>query len=223
MKKFVALIPARSGSKGIKNKNLKKINNLSLIQIAINVAKNSNIFERIILSSDSSKILKYADSNKIIKHKRLRRHARDKSNISETIIDIKNKFNLKKNYYLFILEPTSPLRTKNQIRKAHKLIMKYNYDSFLSFTEAMISPYRVWKLRGKNLKPFMNINNIWLPRQSFETYYQAVGNVVAINLEKYNSKKEILFGKKGHIILNKIKSIDIDTLDDLKIVRKVLK
>ncbi len=223
MKKFVALIPARSGSKGIKNKNLKKINNLNLVQIAINVAINSNIFEKIILSSDSNKILKYADGNKIIKHKRLKRHASDKSNISETIIDIKNKFNLKNNYYLFILEPTSPLRTKDQIRKAYKLIKKYNFDSFCTFTEAMISPYRVWKLKGKNLKPFMNINNIWIPRQNFETYYQAVGNIIAINLQKYNSKKGILFGKRGHMILNKIKSLDVDILDDLKIVRKVLK
>ena len=47
------------------------------------------------------------------------------------------------------------------------------------------------KLKGKNLTPFMNINNIWIPRQSFETYYQAIGNVIAINLQKYNSKKGI--------------------------------
>ena len=57
MFKFVALIPARGGSKGIKNKNLKKINGLSLTDLAIKIAKKSKIFSKIILSTDNKSIL----------------------------------------------------------------------------------------------------------------------------------------------------------------------
>ena len=51
----LAIIPARSGSKGIKNKNIKKINNVTLIEKAYTVAKKSKIFDQIIISTDSIK------------------------------------------------------------------------------------------------------------------------------------------------------------------------
>jgi len=54
---LIAFIPARKGSKSIKNKNLKLINKKSLVEITIDQAKKSNIFKKIILSSDSNKIL----------------------------------------------------------------------------------------------------------------------------------------------------------------------
>ena len=193
MRKFIALIPARSGSKGIKNKNLKKIGNLNLVELAINSAKKSKIFERIILSSDSEKILKFANRKKVVKHKRPLKYAKDDSNISQTIIDVKKKYNLKN-----------------------------NYDSFCTFTEAMISPHRIWKFKNNVPKPLISGKKIWLPRQRFQTYYQAVGNVIAINIEKYKPNKGILFGKIGYILIDKIQSIDIDKPQDLIIVRKIL-
>lgn len=49
----LAIIPARSGSKGIKNKNIKKINNVTLIEKAYAVARKSKIFDQIIISTDS--------------------------------------------------------------------------------------------------------------------------------------------------------------------------
>ena len=221
MKRIVALIPARLGSKGIKNKNLKKIGNLNLVQRAINTAKDAKIFEKIILSSDSKKILKFAYKKNIFKHLRSKKYATNKSNISQTIIDVKKKYKLN-NTYLFILEPTSPLRTIKQIKRAYSSILKKNLDSFCYFTEAMISPHRIWKIKNKKFLPIINDNKIWLPRQSFQKYYQAVGNVIVINLDKYKPKKGILFGKTGHILIDKIESIDIDTPDDLNIVRKII-
>ena len=221
MKNIIALIPARGGSKGIKNKNLKKVGRLNLVERAIEVAKKTKIFQKIILSSDKKNILKYADKYKILKHDRPKQFAKDESNISQTILDIKKKYNFK-NTYLFILEPTSPLRTSNQIKDSYKLIKKKRLDSFCTFTEAMVSPYRVWELK-KKIRPLNKKKNIWVPRQAFKTYYQAVGNVIAFNLDKYKPKKGILFGKIGYIILDKINSIDIDSTDDLNIVRKIFK
>ena len=86
----------------------------------------------------------------------------------------------------------------------------------------MVSPYRVWELK-KKIRPLNKKKNIWLQRKAFKTYYQAVGNVIAFNLDKYKPKKGILFGKIGYIILDKINSIDIDSTDDLNIVRKIFK
>ena len=223
MYSFVALIPARAGSKGIKNKNLKKINNKSLTELAIDVAKKSKIFDKIILSSDSKKILRLAIKNKIISHLRSKNLSSDKSNILDTILNIKEKFQFKKNFYLFILEPTSPLRKVSQIKQANRMILKKKLDSFCTFTESMVSPFRIWKMENRILKPLLN-KRVWVPRQTYKKHYQAVGNIIALNLTKFNKKnKKILFGKIGYKILKKIESIDIDSLDDLRIVRKLIK
>ena len=72
MFKFVALIPARKGSKGIKNKNLKKINGYTLVELAIGIAIKSKIFDKIILSSNSQTIIKSVSKYEITIHKDLR-------------------------------------------------------------------------------------------------------------------------------------------------------
>jgi CMP-N,N'-diacetyllegionaminic acid synthase len=223
MYSFIALIPARAGSKGIKNKNLKKINNKSLTELAIDITKKSKIFDKIILSSDSKKILRLSSKYKIISHLRSKNLSSDKSNILDTILNIKEEFGFKKNFFLFIIEPTSPLRKVSQIKQAHRMIVKKKLDSFCTFTESMVSPFRIWKMKNKKLKPLLD-KKVWVPRQTYKKHYQAVGNIIALNLTKFNKKnKKILFGKIGYKILKKIESIDIDSPDDLRIVRKLMK
>ena len=63
-KKILGIIPARKGSKSIKNKNLLKINNKTLIEIAINSAKKSKFLSDIVVTSDSLKILNLAKKKK---------------------------------------------------------------------------------------------------------------------------------------------------------------
>ena len=63
--KFIALIPARSGSKGLQNKNLLKISNRTLVEIAIDNALSSNSISKVYLTSDSRKILDIGNKKKI--------------------------------------------------------------------------------------------------------------------------------------------------------------
>ena len=221
MFKFVALIPARGGSKGIKNKNLKKINGLSLTDLAIKIAKKSKIFSKIILSTDNKSILNSGKKYEIELHQRPKIISQDTSHISETIIEVKKKFNLNKNYYLIILEPTSPLRRISDIKNVYREILNKKYDSICTFTEASTIPYRSWTLNKKKMRPFLlNNKNIWVNRQKFTKFYQAVGNVIGINLNKF--KRDILFGKKGYVLVEKSRAIDIDDIEDLKIVKKLI-
>ena len=221
MFKFIALIPARGGSKGVKNKNLKKINGYSLVELAIKTAIKSKIFHKIILSSDSKTILNSGIKYRIILHQRPKDLSQDKSHISETVNEVKKKFNLNKNYYLIILEPSSPLRIVSDIKNVYKEIIKNKYDSICTFAEALTIPYRSWTLDKKKMKPFLlNEKNIWVNRQKFGKFYQAVGNVIGVNLTKF--KHNILFGKKGYVLINKSRAIDIDDIEDLKIVRRII-
>ena len=222
MKKFIALIPARGGSKGIKNKNLVKINNKPIVDIALDFAISSKIFSKIILSSDNKKILNRAKKKKIIIHQRSKKLSSDYSLLNETIQNIVSTYNLKNQYILIILEPTSPLRNLADLKIATKKIIKNNYDSYCTFAESFISPYRIWDISKNNIKPFLINKNSWGPRQSFKQYYQPIGNIIAINLEKFSKKKKILFGKIGYSIVPKKRAFDIDSTDDLEIVRKIM-
>ena len=62
--KFIALIPARRGSKGLKNKNLLKISNKTLVEIAIDNALSSKLISKVYLTSDSRKILDIGNKKK---------------------------------------------------------------------------------------------------------------------------------------------------------------
>ena len=223
MKKFVALIPARGGSKGIKNKNLVKINNKPIVDIAIDYAISSKLFSKIILSSDNKKILNRAKKKNIIIHQRSKKLSSDHSLLKDTILNITSTYNLKKEYILIILEPTSPLRNLDDLKITTKKITKNNLDSYCTFAESFISPYRIWNISKNNLKPFLTNKNSWGPRQSFKQYYQPIGNIIAIKLKKFSKKKKILFGKTGYSIVPKKRAFDIDSIDDLEIVRKIMR
>ena len=125
--KVIALIPARKGSKGIKNKNLLKINKRSLVEIAINNAKNSKYIDKIYLSSDSNKILKISYLfNNVLTHKRNKNSSNDKSTSKDVLKDFisKNKRYTSEGIILIYLQPTSPMKNHYHIDNAIKLFKK---------------------------------------------------------------------------------------------------
>ena len=151
------------------------------------------------MSSDSKKILNRAKNKKIITHRRSKKLSSDSSLLNETILDIISFYNLKNKYILVILEPTSPLRNLEDLKIATKKNRKNNLDSYCTFTESFISPYRIWNISKNYLKPFLTNKNSYGPRQKFKQYYQPIGNIIAINLEKF-SKKKILYLERLAIV-----------------------
>ena len=114
--KILAVIPARIGSKGIIKKNLHPLKDKPLVDWTIEAACDSCLFDEIILSSDSNEILDRAEKYGITKELRNKNLAQDNTKTIEVVLDIlKNRENFKT---LFILQPTSPLRTKEDILAA---------------------------------------------------------------------------------------------------------
>ncbi len=113
--KTICFIPARKGSTRLKNKNLRKINNVSLTEITINQAKKSGVFKDIILSSDSNLILDIGRKLKISCHKRNKlnstKYSTTDSALLETIKKIKYQYD-----NIIILQVTSPLRNFKTIK-----------------------------------------------------------------------------------------------------------
>ena len=130
---ILAIIPARGGSKGIKNKNLKKINGKSLVNLSIECLKKVSFIDKIVVSTDSFKILKESQklgvdtpfkrpkklSGDLIGDFAVLNHA-----LTQTEKIYKKKYNI-----ILMIQPTSPSRKPSNIKKVITTIVDNNYDS----------------------------------------------------------------------------------------------
>ena len=138
-KKIVCLVTARSNSKRIKNKNIKKIKNLTLIENSIISGKKSKYIDEVYISTDSIKYAKIAKKRGAIVP-----FIRSKNLSGDKVLSMKVIFNflsfLKKkkfNYdYLVLLEPTSPMTSNNDIDNGIKMLLKdKNFDSLVGISQ----------------------------------------------------------------------------------------
>ena len=227
MKNFLAVIPARKGSVGLKNKNFLKFNNKPLIYWTIKEALKSKHIDRIVLSSDSEKIKNYCK-----KFKRLEILERPK-NISKNSTSMHDlmkyilKFQVKENYkYLIILQPTSPLRTKEDIDSSCKITVKNNLDSLVSIEELShrYFPQNLYKKKNFLIENFKT-NNFLINRQNIKNknkFFARNGAAIYITKIKF-LKNFILGGKTGGYLMPKWKNFDINDYFDFKMAEYIMK
>ena len=117
---ILCIIPARSGSKGVKNKNIRKIKGKTLIEHAYNTALKSKIFNKIILSTDSKKYLNLLKKKIDTPFLRPKKISKDNTTDIEVLfyeLKIYEKYYRNKFDYVCLLQPTSPLRTIEYLKK----------------------------------------------------------------------------------------------------------
>lgn len=219
-KKIVALIPARAGSKGLKNKNIKIFKKKPLIYWTIKAAQTSKYIDDIIVTTDSEKILNLSKKFKIKNLiKRPKKLALDNTAIKEVIFHsfkwIKKK--LTNNYeYFILLQPTSPLRNKDHINKFVRSFFSKktkNSETMISVAAAPVKASWLMRKRGKYLN-FLKKNKKNYLRQDLEKFYLPNG---AIYFSKITTFKGSFYGNKTMFYEMDIKSsIDIDNLHDFE-------
>ncbi|MBM31888.1 MAG: acylneuraminate cytidylyltransferase [Chloroflexi bacterium] len=159
-KNIVALIPARSGSKRIKNKNIKLLNGHPLIAYTIQSAINSEVFDEVIVSTDSKDIKKISEYyGAYVPFLRPSIYATDTSPDIEFVKHALEELSkLNKNYSQFsILRPTSPFRKARTIKRAFKLFSNSESDSLRAVEKCLQHPCKMWTLDGEFIKPFVDL------------------------------------------------------------------
>ena len=219
--KILVIIPARSGSKGIKNKNIIKIKNKPLLSYSIIYAKKCKLVDEIIVSTESTKYAKIAKKFgakvPFLRTKKLAGNKiQDYPVILECLIKSEKFFKTKFNY-IILLRPTSPFRESKLIERGLKKLHNSKISSSVrSVVNTKIHPYRHWKINKygkmesiiKNKKEPYNIPRQQLPKLFFQS-----GDIEVIK------RKTIFKGSvSGNYVLPLIvKSYkDIDTMQDLK-------
>ena len=215
MSDILCLIPARSGSKGLKNKNIKLFNGIPLILYPYNIAKQSRFITDIAITSDSKKYLNFFKKRNIFKILRPKKISQSKSKIYDVIIHALTK--LKKHYeYIVLLEPTSPLTSVKEIDKAIQILTskKNNINSVVSvvFNHKFLSVFKIDLNKDLRIKNNFKIKD--LNRQNFKKKeYYFSGNFYAAKIEYLKKVKSFI--DKGTYCFPIKDSIHTD-IDDIK-------
>lgn len=213
--KFLAIVPARAGSKGIKDKNLQLVGNKSLLRRAI---ESVLPFMEVIVSTDSERIkaeaIKYGAKVPFLRPEKF---ANDSAkSIDVAIHAVQNYKKSSENFdYIFLIEPTSPFRNSNNIDKAIKKINENQYNSLISVCELERKPENIF-LKGNYLSRYIKE-----PKENFEQR-QSMHNLCRLNSAIYIVKKDLMIKYKnfivepiGYVEMTNIESINIDTMLDL--------
>lgn len=225
-KKIIAVIPARGGSKRIPKKNIKRLAGRPLIAWTIEAAKKSKYIDRVIISTDDEEITKVSKKWGAEVINRPKDLATDTAKTMDAIFHLLDI--LKKEKYqpgiIVLLQPTSPLRTFQDIDSAIELFLNKKCGSVISVFEAEFNFWWAFGIKSDYLKPFFGWEKFFSRSQDLPKLYMPNGAIYIAapeTLKKYNS-----FYTKENIlpyIMPKERSVDIDYEIDFKLTELLFK
>ena len=219
----IAYIPARGGSKGIPRKNIREINGQPLIAYAINAARTSNLFAKIMVSTDDEEIAKIAEAcGAWIPFLRDPAVSSDKSSSIESICSDKARLEAMGFSFdsLCMLQPTSPLRSSEDIIGAYELFERKK-AGVIGLSPVEENPYLMRTVREDGSVGHLLPIRGALRRQDMPQYYKINGAIYINYWSELTIDLTQADNPYGYVMAREA-GIDIDTEDDLRIVEKLL-
>ena len=222
--KYLTFIPARSGSKELKHKNLQKIKGKTLLELTINFIKKINLKKNFIfVSTDSNKYSnlskKYGAHCNFLRSKK---NSRSSSIIDEAIFEFLNHKSIL-NYdfeTLILLLPTQPFRDSVDFKKGIKLIEKKSIDSVISIKNLNRDDNYIFKMSSNKLLIKKNLKST--NRQFINTNYTPCGCFYITKMISFKKFKSIFNLKNKGVITKYPHNLDIDNIQDLNLARLII-
>jgi len=223
-KKVLALIPARGGSKGIKDKNIIDLKGKPLISYTIEAARASKYIDTVVVTTDSMKIKKTAEEfGAEVPFMRPKEYAMDKSATLEAVINAIEQLEKLGNIYdvLVLLQPTSPLRTNEDIDGALEKFEKYDEKSLVGVSKVEDNPVLIRRVLDETTMEKIVEKKSTVRRQDMEEYYRVNGSIYInrigeIDVNTSFNDNVIPF------IMDEKHSVDIDVMKDLMLAEYYL-
>lgn len=220
--KNIAIIPARSGSKGLPNKNIKELNGNPLLFYSVKAARNSGLFTEIMVSTDSEKYAEIARKcGANVPFLRSDYNSCDNASSWDVVKEVLgNYLKLGKQFdTVCLLQPTSPLRTAEDIVNAYKLLEEKEADAITSVCECDHSPLWCMTLNEDRYLGDFRKSLADLPRQQLKQYYRFNGAIYIRKIKYIDNVVEIAYEKEYAFLMDKKQSVDIDTIEDFEYVK----
>lgn len=224
--KNIAIIPARSGSKGLKDKNIKNLMGKPLLYYSIAAAKESGIFDEVMVSTDSRIYAEIArDCGASVPFLRSEEKSSDCAGSWDVVKEVLSGYLNDSQRFdtVCLLQPTSPLRTHEDINGAYKLLDEKNADAITSVCMVDHSPVWTMTLNEEGSLSEFRQKVSSVPRQLLDTYYRINGAVYIRKIDYSDSEIILKDDKEFAYIMDRNKSVDIDTIDDFELAEFYLK
>lgn len=228
-KKIIAIIPARGGSKGLKNKNIKTLCDKPLVVHSIQSAQKSKYLDEIMVTTDSQEI---ADISKefganvpFLRPKNLASDTATSFDATLHVLDFYKK-ELEKTFdYLILLEPTSPLREDDDIDNMIEKLLENSdkYDSLCSIGEIGEHPSIVKKIEDNNLVPFCKELELTSRRQDNQTAYFPYGVGYLANIEVLKKEETFYTKRNNYYEIKRYQCYEIDDIFDFLAIENIMK
>lgn len=222
----LAVIPARSGSKGLKDKNIKELNGKPLLAYSIEAALNSGVFECVHVSTDSDH---YADISRQygadVPFLRSVAKSTDTAGSWEAVKEVLDRYDAEERHFdiVTLLQPTSPLRTSRDISNAYSLYCEKKAKAVVSVCEMEHTPLWSNTLPEDGSMESFTRDECNLPRQLMPVYYRINGAIYMVNCSFLKENTNIY--RKGCFayVMDSDLSVDIDTQQDFEMAEFIIR
>ena len=220
--RILAIIPARGGSKGVPRKNIKNLAGKPLIAWTIEEAKKSKFITRLILSTEDEEIIKVAKQFDCeVPFIRPLDLAQDGTPGIDPVLHAIEQC---PGYdYVILLQPTSPLRTVEDIDGCIEIAIEHHTKFCVSVTEPEYSPFWTYTIENGYLNPLIKQDKITPIRQDLPKTFKLNGAVYVAKVSAILQEKSFINSDTKAYIMPTNRSMDIDTELDFEICESILR
>ncbi len=225
MSSILAVIPARSGSKGFPHKNIAKLGDKSLLELTTQLAVDSSLIKTTLVSTDSAEYQSLAKSAGAASlGLRSEALAGDTIKTVDVLLELLNSNPelVNSHEYLLLLQPTSPVRSQNDIKGLMDQIKTSNADAAVSVSLLdEPHPYKLKKEVDGLLEPFLGDKSSEIPRQQLPPCYFLTGGFYPIKIKTLLEQKTLLPKKTTAFVVGR-KTVNIDSEEDFDYLKFLL-
>lgn len=205
----VAVIPARSGSKGFKDKNIALINGISLIEYAVRAAKSSTSIDKIIISTDCEIYERIAiEAGAESLGLRPEELSGDKAKSVDVLVHLLSSESLSETELVILLQPTSPIRTGEDIDRCVKLASETNESVVTVSKVEEPHPFKLKRIVDGSIAPFIEGTSSEVARQRLPSAYELTGGIYVSSAEQILKKRTLFSSATKPIIVAPTVNID---------------
>jgi CMP-N,N'-diacetyllegionaminic acid synthase len=221
--RVLAVIPARGGSKGLPRKNVVPLGGRPLIAWTVRAALEAEYVDRVILSSDDDEIAQVAmEAGCEVPFRRPKYLASDTATTADVVLHALQQ--LPGYEWLVLLQPTSPLRTAQDIDAACLLCQVSNAPSCASVTQSSQSPYWMYRIdQGMQLQPLLGEDAQYCRRQDLPPVFLLNGAVYVMRTDEFLRTRRFVGPGTVAYVMPECRAIDIDTASDLDSAQRLIK
>jgi len=228
-KNVLAIIPARGGSKGLPGKNIKTLCGKPLIAWSIEAGLASQYVDEVVVTADSDEIAevarKFGASTPFIRPAELASDTATSFDAIKHTIDFYAEHFSKSFDYIVLLEPTSPLREKNDIDEMLEKLVSVDgkFDAIVSLGEVNEHPSIMKRTIGNEIQTFSKELTITTRRQDNETAYFPYGVAYIVKTNTLIGEKTFYPLRTTYKIIKRYQCYEIDDIYDFLAIENIMK